>query len=131
MSLKGRLRRLAREAEGDGIVLRLKDGTTRIFDAMEVQKEMFLARMDLLRETARESDVLEAVRNATPESRRDFEERFGSIEMTHHIIAADYQGGWVEVFRLCEDGTVEKVRHEGASEEAERIREEVRQGGGI
>ena len=29
MSLKGRLRRLAREAEGDGIVLRLKDGTTR------------------------------------------------------------------------------------------------------
>jgi hypothetical protein len=129
MSLKGRLRRLAREAKGDGIVLRQKDGTTRIFDAMEVHKEMFLARMDLLRDTVRESDVLEAARNSTPESRRHFEERFGSMEMTHHIIAAAYQGGWVETLTLHEDGTLEKVRHEGGSKEAERIREGVRQEG--
>jgi Zn/Cd-binding protein ZinT len=49
--------------------------------------------------------------------------------MTGHIVAAEYQGGWVEVYTLLEDGTVEKTFHEGGSEEAIRIREGVRQGG--
>jgi Zn/Cd-binding protein ZinT len=44
------------------------------------------------------------------------------------IIAADYQGGWVEEYRLLEDGTVEKIYYEGGSPEAERIREEARSG---
>ena len=32
MGLKDRLRRLEREAEEDGIVIRLQDGTVRVFD---------------------------------------------------------------------------------------------------
>lgn len=108
-------------------MLRLKDGMARAFETMEAYKEMFLAQMDLLRDTARDSEVLEAVRNATPESRAAFEERFGPIVITEHIIAAEYQGGWVETLTLTEDGRVERVRHEGGSPEAERIRREIRQ----
>ena len=42
---------------------------------------------------------------------------------------ADYQGGWVKVYELLEDGTVEKTFHKGGSEEAIRIREGAKQGG--
>jgi hypothetical protein len=45
--------------------------------------------------------------------------------MVGHIVAPDYQGGWVDEYRLLEDGTVETTRHEGGSEEAERIRQEA------
>jgi hypothetical protein len=72
---------------------------------------------------------LDAVRAATKESRAAFEGECGSIEMVNHVIAAEYQGGWVEEDRLLEDGTVETIHHEGGSEEAERIRQEARQGG--
>jgi hypothetical protein len=129
MALKGRLRRLEREAQSEGVSLRLKDGGLRVFDQMEVAKEMFLTQMDLMLGKARPSEVLDAVRAATPESRAAFEREHGSIEMVSHIIAADYQGGWVEEYLLLEDGTVETIHHEGASEEAERIRQEARQGG--
>jgi hypothetical protein len=51
--------------------------------------------------------------------------------MVGHIIApeAKPEGGWVEEYRLLEDGTVEMTRHEGGSEEAERMRQEARQQG--
>jgi hypothetical protein len=129
MALKGRLRRLEREAQSEGVILRLRDGSIRVFDRMEVAAEMFLCRMDLMLGKARPSEVLDAVREATPESRAAFEEEHGSIEMVGHIIAADYQGGWVDEYRLLEDGTVETIHDEGGSEEAERIRQEARQGG--
>jgi hypothetical protein len=130
MALKGRLRRLEREAQSEGVILRFRNGSLRVFDRMEVAKEMFLTKTDLLvRGESRSSEVLAAVRAATPESRAAFEEEHGSIEMVGHIIAADYQGGWVEEHRLLENGTVETTRHEGGSEEAERIRQEARQGG--
>jgi hypothetical protein len=64
-----------------------------------------------------------------PESRAAFEQEHGSIEMVGHIIAADYQGGWVEELRLLEDGRVETTHYEGGSEEALRIRQEARQRG--
>jgi hypothetical protein len=96
---------------------------------MEVAKEMFLTQMDLMLSIARPSEVLAAVRAATPESRADFEEEHGSIEMVGRIIAADYQGGWVDEHRLLEDGTVETIHYEGGSEEAEAIRQEARQRG--
>ena len=67
--MRNRLRRLERKARGDGIVLRLKDGTARAFETMEVHKAMFLAQMDLFRKTLVDPEVLDAVRNATPESR--------------------------------------------------------------
>src|SRR5215213_11100685 len=126
---RGRLRRLERGAQSEGVILRLRDGSLRVFDRMEVAKEMFLTQMDLMRGKARPSEVLDAVRSATPESRGAFEEEHGSIEMVGRIIAADYQGGWVEEHRLLEDGTVETTHYEGGSEEAERMRQEARQRG--
>jgi hypothetical protein len=129
MALKGRLRRLEREAQSEGVILRLRDGGIRVFSDLEVFKEMFLCRMDLFSGKARPSEVLDAVRAATKESRAAFEDEYGSIEMVGHIIAADYQGGWVDEHRLLEDGTVETIHFEGGSEEAERIRQEARQGG--
>jgi hypothetical protein len=96
---------------------------------MEVAAEMFLAKMDLFRGEAHPSEVLDAVRSATPESRAAFEEEHGSIEIVNHVIAADYQGGWVEEYRLLKDGTVETTRFEGGSEEALRIRQEAQQRG--
>jgi hypothetical protein len=96
---------------------------------MEIAKEMFLSQMDLMLGKARSSEVLDAVRAATPESRAAFEQEQGSIEMVGYIIAADYQGGWVDEHRLLEDGTVETIHYEGGSEEAERIRQEARQRG--
>ncbi len=93
---------------------------------MDVQAELFLAKCDLAREEARSSPVLEAVRQATPESRAAFEAEYGTITPELHVVASVEQGGWVEVFKLEEDGTVTKVRHEGGTPEAERLREEAR-----
>jgi hypothetical protein len=98
---------------------------------MEVSKEMFLTQMDLMLGKARPSEVFDAVRAATPECRAAFEAEHGSIEMVGRIIAADYQGGWVEEHRLLLDGTVETTHHEGGSEEAERIRQEAKQQGPV
>ena len=100
-----------------------------MFDRMEVWKEMFLTQTALMLGEAHPSEVLDAVRAATPESRAAFEEEHGSIEMVGHIIATDYQGGWVDEHRLLEDGTVETIHYERGSEEAERIRQEAKQGG--
>jgi hypothetical protein len=125
--VRGRLRRLARLAQEGAVLLHLRDGSVRAFDAMEVGIEMFMARCELFMGNSYQSEVLEAVRGATPESRVAFEEQFGEISFEAHIIAAAYQGGWVEVYTLLEDGTVERVYHEGGSEEAERIRQEASQ----
>ena|SRR5215212_6869908 len=100
-----------------------------VFSDQEVFSEMFLCRTDLFFGKARFSEVLDAVRAATKESRAAFEDEYGSIEMVAHIIAPNYQGGWVEENRLLEDGTVETIQHEGGSEEAERIRQEAAQRG--
>jgi hypothetical protein len=129
MGLRSRLRRLTREAEKGLVVLKLGDGATRVFEDNEVFREMYPCRMDLFRGRARPSEVLDAVRAATPESREAFEEEYGSIEMVNHVIAADYQGGWVDEYRLLENGTVEIERFEGGSEEAERVRQEARRQG--
>ena len=129
MELKGRLRRLEQGVRSENVILRLRDGGLRVFDQMEVSKEMFLTQMDLMLGKARPSEVLDAVRAATPESRAAFEEEHGSIEMVGHIIVADYQSGWVDEHRLLEDGRVETTHYEGGSEEAERIRQEARQRG--
>jgi hypothetical protein len=124
MSLRGRLQRLRQKAEEGGVLIRQRDGNMRVFDVLEVQKEMFLAKMDLLRDTARESQVLDAVRGATPESRREFEEKFVPIAFTEYIIAAE----WVEAKTLTEDGRVERVLYEGGSDEATLVRKGLRAG---
>ncbi len=128
MSFKQRLRRLREKAEDGAVVVYQRNGSLRRFEAMEVQKEMFLAQMDLWRDTARDSEVLTAVRSATSESRAAFEERFGRTVMTNYVIGSAQEGGWVESKRLTGQGTVEQIRYEGDSPEAERIREGVRAG---
>jgi hypothetical protein len=129
MGLKGRLQRLEQGMQSEGVILRLRDGSLRVFDQMEVAKEMFLCQMDLMLGKARPSEVLDAVREATPESRAAFEEKQGSIEMVGHIVAGDYQSGWIDEHRLLEDGTVETIHYEAGSEVALRIRQEARQRG--
>lgn len=129
MGLRDQLRRLKRAVHEDAVLIRLRDGSTRVFPVMDVQAELFLAKYALAREEARQSPVLEAVRQATPESRAAFEAEYGTITPELHVVASAEQGGWVEVYKLEEDGTVTKVHHEGGSEEAERIREEARSRG--
>jgi hypothetical protein len=129
VSFKHRLCRLQAKAVESGILIHQQDGSVRVFEVMQVQKELFLAQADLLRGTARESTILEAVRGATPESRASFEERFRSIVIVDYIIAAMSNGGWVEAKMLTDDGRVERVLYEGGSEEAERIREGAKSGG--
>ena len=129
MGLRGRISKLTRQAEAGVVLIRLRDGTTRVFDDMTCWKEMFLCQYDLFMGKARQSEVLDAVRAATPESRAVFEAEYGEIEMEAQIICHESQGGWVEVYRLTEAGEVEKVRHEGHTEEARRLREEARQQG--
>jgi Zn/Cd-binding protein ZinT len=127
--IKGRLKKAARELEKDAVIVHLRDGSRQIFTDTEAWAAMFLAQMALFRGESKRSEVLDAVHQATPESKATFEERFGPIAMTARLIAADYQGGWAEVFTLLEDSTVERIVHEGGSEEAERIRLEAQQGG--
>jgi hypothetical protein len=129
MGLRDRLRRIEQSAHKDMVFVKLKDGGTRIFPEMDVLSDMFLAQHGLIVGKPHPSEVLDAVRRATPESRAAFEAEYGSIEMGAEIIASEDEGGWVEVHRLLEDGTVETVLHEGGSEEAERIRREAREQG--
>jgi hypothetical protein len=61
-----------------------------------------------MRGIPRASEVLDAVRRATPESRAAFEERCGSIVMGINIIAPEDEGGWVETRTLTEAGEIER-----------------------
>ena len=100
-------------------MIRQRDGGVKVFDTMTVFSEMFLTNMDLLQDTARDSEVLDAVRGATPESRAEFEEKFGPIRIVEYIIGAD----WVEAKTLTEEGEVERILYDGDSEEATLVRE--------
>ncbi len=127
--MKGKIKRLIREASSEGILVRLRDGGAKVFDDVECFGEMFLAQTSLFKGEARDSEVLRAVRNATLKSRREFEDKYGPIEMRARIICPPVDGGWVEEFDLLEDGTVKGTYHEADSEEAARIRQEARQRG--
>ena len=121
VGLKDRLRKLRQEAEEGAVVVHLKDGSRRYFDDMDVFGQMFLAKVGLFRGNVPDSPVVDAVRNATPESRRAFEDEYGPVVgMKVAVVATD----WVEVHTLSEIGEVETTRHEG--EEAERIKAEAR-----
>ena len=81
MGLRGQLRSLKRDVQKDVVLIRLRDGSSRAFTDMDCWKEMFLAQYRLFMGEARQSEVLDAVRQATPESRATFEAEYGSIEM--------------------------------------------------
>ena len=73
--MRGRLRRLEREAREGAVLIHQRDGSVRGLDRMHVMAQMYLARYDAaLGLPPRSSDVLEALENATPESRRHVEE---------------------------------------------------------
>jgi hypothetical protein len=127
MGLRRRISKLTRQAEGDAVLIRLRNGSVKVFDRMTVAKELFLTRVDLAcGRPIRHSEVLEAVRQAKPESRAAFEAEHGSITPETYIVASPESGGWVDFLRLEEDGTVTKVHHPGNTEEAKRIRKEAR-----
>jgi hypothetical protein len=73
--VRGRLRRLAREAREGAVLIEGRDGTIRAFDKMDVMAEVYLARLDAaLGVPRRSSDVLDALDGATPQSRRAVED---------------------------------------------------------
>lgn len=78
MGLRSWVKRLEREAAQGAVLIRGRDGSVRAFDRMHVMGQMYLAYVDdaLGRSEAqrRSSDVLDALENATPESRRAVEE---------------------------------------------------------
>jgi hypothetical protein len=75
MALRDVLRRLRREASQGAVLIHQRDGTVRAFDRMHVLAEVYLARFDAaLGRPRRSSDVLDALDDATPESRRAVEE---------------------------------------------------------
>ena len=63
--------RVENAAAEDAVVIHLRDGSARSFDRMHAQAEIFLGQLDagLGRPRQRESDVLDALDAATPESR--------------------------------------------------------------
>jgi hypothetical protein len=78
---------------------------------LEVWKQTFLAHTDTLCARTHSLEVLDAVRQVTPESCQSFEEEYRPlIGYTAHIIASEAEGGWVEAHTLLEDGTLETVR---------------------
>jgi hypothetical protein len=127
VSFRQRLRRLKERAEDGAVSVRQRDGSLRYFEEMHVRAEMFLASCELWRDTARESDVLDAVRGAAPESRAAFEERFGPIRMVNYVVGSG-SGGWVEMKLLTEDGEVLRAMYDAASSESALVREGVRAG---
>ena len=77
--MRGRLRRLAREAREGAVLIHQRDGSVRPFDKMHVMGQVYLAKLDAaLGRPRRSSDVLDALDGATPESRRTVEEMSAS-----------------------------------------------------
>jgi hypothetical protein len=73
--MRGWIKRLEREAAEGAVLIRQRDGSVRIFDTLHVIGQMYLAKYDdALGRPRSSSDVLDALENATPESRRAVEE---------------------------------------------------------
>jgi len=126
MGFKDRLRRAEDDAKDDGVVIRQRDGSVKVFPPGEVWREVFLTRMSLLRDTPRDSEVMDAVRGATPHSRAEFEARWGRMTPGVGVLGRE---GWVEERRLTEDGTIEHRFHSEGTEEAERLRAQAKGSG--
>ncbi len=75
MGSREKLRRLRKKASRGGVVVKLKRGGIKAFDRMEVSAQFFLARLAASTgRPPRQSAVLDAWREATPESRQVLEE---------------------------------------------------------
>ena len=118
MALKGRAERLIRQATKDMVRIDLRDGTTRVFDDMEVFK-----RCSRQNELSGEGPAIRDLRGRTRRQPRAAILR-GEYGPICKVAASSRPttrrlGGRVQSF---EDGTVEKRPTLGGSEGAERIR---------
>ncbi len=78
MSLRRRLRHLQRTASEGAVLIHQRDGSVRAFDKMTVAAEVFLSKLDgALGREPRRSEVMDAIANATEESRRAIEGQVG------------------------------------------------------
>jgi hypothetical protein len=68
--IRGWLKRLERAAGEDAVLIHQRDGSVRAFDKLDVLAALYLARLDsAVGREPRTSEVLDALANATPESR--------------------------------------------------------------
>jgi hypothetical protein len=73
--VRGRLRRLEREAREGAVLIQGRDGSVKAFDKMHVMGQLYLAKLDAaLGRPRHSSGVLDALDGATRESRRAVEE---------------------------------------------------------
>jgi hypothetical protein len=73
--VRARLRRLTREAREGAVLVHQRDGSVKAVDKMHVMGQLYLAKLDAaLGRPRRSSGVLDALENATPESRLSVEE---------------------------------------------------------
>ena len=87
--VKRRLKRFEREATKDAVLVHQRDGTTRTFDEMTVLREVFLLKYyAALGMPPQRTAFVEALDNATPESRRAVEE-MGAGGFYDDIVPAD------------------------------------------
>jgi hypothetical protein len=71
-SLRAAIERARRAALGNAIIIHQTDGTTRHFDRLTVQAELYLLMLDRgLGDEPHASEFMAALENATPESRRE------------------------------------------------------------
>jgi hypothetical protein len=70
--MKGKLKRLERRAQEHAVLLYQRDGTVKAFDHMTVMKEIYMLVYNRgLGEPPHSSTFMDALENATPESRRE------------------------------------------------------------
>ncbi len=78
VSLRRRLQSLQKTASEGAVIIHQRDGSLRAFDRMTVSAAVFLHRLDqALGREPRRSEVMDALANATEESRREVEGQVG------------------------------------------------------
>lgn len=148
MTLKDRVRRLERDAQGNRDYLDLRDGGRFYFKPMDAFIALYLRQMDALRgiyvedlsegtdetktppsaETqspalTRSRALFEVLARATPESLRRFERRYGTAERGGAVLDND---GTVTIRTISVDGSATTRVLEGY--EAQEYRDSVRAG---
>ncbi len=129
MALRGRIRKLERGVRGNRDHLDLRDGTRFYFEPMRAHAALFMRQMAAMREIyvadlsegadgtetphpvePYAPEILEALSEATPESLRRFERRYGPAERGAAVIQDD---GTITIRSIAVNGSVETRELEG------------------
>jgi hypothetical protein len=70
MGIRDKMRRLERAAEGEMVLIRQRDGSTRAFEKMYAMREMFLIRYYAALGMEHRSEFTDALEGATEEAHR-------------------------------------------------------------